>query len=53
VCGKSYGGCWVLLPLHVFGCVSVVVVEGAVSGIAGGWGCVQFIQQASQQVVSM
>jgi hypothetical protein len=26
---KSYGVCWVLWPLCVFGCISVVVVEGA------------------------
>jgi hypothetical protein len=27
--GKRYGDCWVLWPLCVFGCISVVVVEGA------------------------
>jgi hypothetical protein len=26
--GKRYAGCWVLWPLCVFGCISVVVVEG-------------------------
>jgi hypothetical protein len=24
-----YGGCWVLWPFCVFGCISVAVVEGA------------------------
>jgi hypothetical protein len=28
----------------VFGCISVVLVDGAVSGIAGNWGCVDLIQ---------
>jgi hypothetical protein len=42
-----------LWPLCVFGCISVVVVEGAVSGTVGGGGCVQLGQWASQQVVSM
>jgi len=27
--GKKYGGCCVLWPLCLFGCISVVVVEGA------------------------
>jgi hypothetical protein len=31
-------------PLCMFGCISVVVVEGALSGIAGGWGYVKLIQ---------
>jgi hypothetical protein len=34
-----YRDCWVLWPLYVLGCVSAVVLEGAVSGIAKGWGC--------------
>jgi hypothetical protein len=29
-------GCWVLWPLCVLGSIFDVVVEGAVSGIAGG-----------------
>jgi hypothetical protein len=35
--GKSYGGCWVLWPLCVFGCISVVVVEGACVRDCSGW----------------
>jgi hypothetical protein len=27
--GKQHGGCWFLWSLCVFGCISVVVVEGA------------------------
>jgi hypothetical protein len=27
--GKQYGGCWFLWSLCLFGCISVVVVEGA------------------------
>jgi hypothetical protein len=27
--GGRYGCCWILWPLSVFGCISVVVVEGA------------------------
>jgi hypothetical protein len=27
--GKRFGGCWGLWPLYMFGCISVVVVEGA------------------------
>jgi hypothetical protein len=27
--GEEYGGSWVLWPLCVFGCISVVVVKGA------------------------
>jgi hypothetical protein len=38
-----YGGCWVLWPLCMSGCIFVVVVEG-VSGNAGGCICVQFLQ---------
>jgi hypothetical protein len=36
--GEEVWGCWVLWLLCVFGCISTVVVEGAVLGIAGGWG---------------
>jgi hypothetical protein len=36
--GKRYGVCWVLGPFCVFWYISAVVVEGAVSGIAEGWG---------------
>jgi hypothetical protein len=32
--GRRYGGCWVLWPLCVFGCISVVV-RVLVSGITG------------------
>jgi hypothetical protein len=42
--GKRYWGCWVLWPLCMFECISVVVVDGAdVRGYSmlGGWGCVQ------------
>jgi hypothetical protein len=42
--GKLYEGCWALWPLCVFGYISVVVVVGFVSGIAGGSGCVQLVQ---------
>jgi hypothetical protein len=38
--GKRNRGFWVSWPLCVFGRISVVVVEGAVSGIAGSWGCI-------------
>jgi hypothetical protein len=41
--GKHCRGCWVLWPLCVFGCISVVVVQGTVSWITGGWGCVKLI----------
>jgi hypothetical protein len=27
--GRKHGGCWVLWPLCVFGCISVAVVDGA------------------------
>jgi hypothetical protein len=42
-CVGEVMGCWVLWPLCVFGCVSVVV-EGACIRDYRGWGCVQFIQ---------
>jgi hypothetical protein len=37
---KSYAGCWIVWPLCVFGCIYVVVVEGAFVKIAVGLGCV-------------
>jgi hypothetical protein len=42
--GKRCVGCWVLWSLCVLGCVSAVVVESAVLGIAEGWGYVQLAQ---------
>jgi hypothetical protein len=36
--GKRCGDCWVLWPLCVFGCISVVVVEGLQGG--GLWLCI-------------
>jgi hypothetical protein len=34
--GTQCGGCWVLWPLCVFGCISVVVVEGAFVRVCRG-----------------
>jgi hypothetical protein len=39
--GKWYGSCWVLWPLCMFWCISIVLMEGAVSGIVGA---VQLLQ---------
>jgi hypothetical protein len=33
---ESYGGCWVLWPLCMFGCISVIVVEGVCIGNCRG-----------------
>jgi hypothetical protein len=35
---KRYGGCWVVWPLCVFGCISVVIVEGVFVRDCRGWG---------------
>jgi hypothetical protein len=43
--GKRYGSCWILWSLCVFGCISTFVVQNAVSGIAGGCGCVQLLSR--------
>jgi hypothetical protein len=37
------GGCWFLWFLCVFWYISVVVVKGALSGIAGVWSCVKLV----------
>jgi hypothetical protein len=37
-CDKRFGGCWVLWPLYVFGCISVVVMEVADVRDCKGWG---------------
>jgi hypothetical protein len=41
--GKRNGSFWVLWPLCVFGCISVVV-EGACVWDCRGLGCVQLVQ---------
>jgi hypothetical protein len=42
--GKWYGGFWVLWLFCVFGCISVVIVEGACVRDCRGLDCVQFVQ---------
>jgi hypothetical protein len=51
--GQEVWGCWVLWPLCVFECISVVVTEGVWVRDCRALGCVQLVQKASQQVVSV
>jgi hypothetical protein len=41
--GKQNGGCWFLWSLYVFGCISVVLVEGACVRDCRGLGCVKLV----------
>jgi hypothetical protein len=48
--GKQCGGCWVLWSLCVFGCISVVVVEGACVRDCRGLGCVSWYSRLAESV---
>jgi hypothetical protein len=43
-CGKRYGSCWVSCPCVCLGVFLLLSWKVLVSGIAGGWACVQLVQ---------
>jgi hypothetical protein len=51
--GKQYGGCRVLWPLCVLGCISVLIVEGACVRDCRALGLCKVGTWISQQVVSV